>query len=196
MNNRIKLRVWGKYACFTNPHFPERHSYPIPTPSALVGLLESIYWKPEMSWKIHNVHLLNDIQYQTIKLNEVKKIQFPDKPMVVEKNRTQVSTRVLVNPDYIIDASIHSIDELTKHMSIFRRRVEKGQCFRDPFLGTSECLAFFEFPNGQEPVHITRDFGLMLHSIDYGSGRCRLFQARAEEGVVNTEQIIGGMDVC
>lgn len=43
----IQVEVWGEYACFTRPEMKtERVSYDCMTPSAVRGLLESIYWHP------------------------------------------------------------------------------------------------------------------------------------------------------
>ena len=45
----VKLLVWGKYASFNRPEMKvERVSYDVITPGAARGILEAIYWKPEM----------------------------------------------------------------------------------------------------------------------------------------------------
>ena len=47
MGYGISIIVEGDYACFTRPEMKvERVSYDVPTPSALEGLLKSIYWNP------------------------------------------------------------------------------------------------------------------------------------------------------
>ncbi len=49
MSYGVKLLVSGKYACFTRPEMKvERVSYDVMTPSAACGILEAIYWKPEI----------------------------------------------------------------------------------------------------------------------------------------------------
>lgn len=49
----ITIRVWGDYACFTRPEMKvERVSYPIMTPSAACGVLEAIFWEPQMYYLI------------------------------------------------------------------------------------------------------------------------------------------------
>ena len=41
----VSLKVWGDYACMTRPELKaERVSYPVLTPSAARGVLESIYY--------------------------------------------------------------------------------------------------------------------------------------------------------
>ena len=46
----LEVKLWGDYACFTRPEMKvERVSYPVMTPSAARGILEAIFWKPEMT---------------------------------------------------------------------------------------------------------------------------------------------------
>ena len=43
-DNRVTIRVWGDYACFTRPEMKvERVSYSIITPSAARGVLEAVF---------------------------------------------------------------------------------------------------------------------------------------------------------
>ena len=57
--NLIHLRVWGDFACFTRPEMKvERVSYPIITPSAARGVLEAVFWEPQMYYLIHQITVL------------------------------------------------------------------------------------------------------------------------------------------
>jgi CRISPR-associated protein Cas5d len=57
--NLVHLRVWGDFACFTRPEMKvERVSYPIMTPSAARGILESVFWEPQMYYLIHQITVL------------------------------------------------------------------------------------------------------------------------------------------
>ena len=48
----VQLEVWGDFACFTRPEMKvERVSYDVMTPSAARGIVEAIYWKPEIRWR-------------------------------------------------------------------------------------------------------------------------------------------------
>lgn len=59
MKNIVDIRVWGDYACFTRPEFKvERVSYPMMTPSAARGILEAIYWKPQIRYRIQRIGIL------------------------------------------------------------------------------------------------------------------------------------------
>lgn len=55
----ISVKVWGQLACFTRPELKvERMSYPIMTPSAARGVLDSILWKPQMLWHVRRITAL------------------------------------------------------------------------------------------------------------------------------------------
>jgi CRISPR-associated protein Cas5d len=49
----LTVRVQGDFALFTRPEFSaERVSYQVMTPSAARGILEAIFWKPEIRWRV------------------------------------------------------------------------------------------------------------------------------------------------
>ena len=57
--NLVSIRVWGDFACFTRPEMKvERVSYPIITPSAARGVLEAIFWEPQMHYLIHQITVI------------------------------------------------------------------------------------------------------------------------------------------
>ena len=53
----VILEVWGDFACFSKPESKvERLTYPVPTPSAVRGILSSIYDKPrEFVWQVNRI---------------------------------------------------------------------------------------------------------------------------------------------
>ncbi|MEG0756298.1 MAG: type I-C CRISPR-associated protein Cas5c, partial [Oscillospiraceae bacterium] len=66
--NKVSFLVSGRYALFSDPLTRvggEKTSYQIPTYEALRGILESVYWKPTLSWVIDRVRVLNVIQTQS-----------------------------------------------------------------------------------------------------------------------------------
>lgn len=72
MAHGIKLHVWGEYALFTRPEMKaERVSYDVMTPSAARGILEAIYWKPQIRWIIDRIHVLKPVRFMNIRRNEV-----------------------------------------------------------------------------------------------------------------------------
>lgn len=185
----IKLKVWGDYACFTRPEMKvERVSYDVMTPSAARGVLEAIYWHPGMKWIIDKITVLNEIQFDSIRRNEVKnKATVGNNPqnskkdlhLYVNNNRTQRNTLLLRNVAYIIHAHFDIVpkkmgerDSAGKYSEQFNRRAKRGQCFYQPYLGCREFSAKFEWVEKELPISFynnieQKDFGFMLHDIDY-----------------------------
>ena len=57
--NLVTVRVWGDFACFTRPEMKvERVSYPVMTPSAGRGILEAIFWEPQMYYVIDAIRVV------------------------------------------------------------------------------------------------------------------------------------------
>jgi CRISPR-associated protein Cas5d len=220
----LTVKVWGKFALFTRPEFSaERVSYPVMTPSAARGILEQIHWKPEFRWIVHQIQVLKEIRHFSIVRNEISTHQ-SDRTVATwakdgignyyadeHKNRSQRHSLCLRDVAYIIKAQIdlkpHETN-IVKHRDQFCRRVEKGQCFQQPYLGTREFSAFFSAPDGTEkPIEHTDDLGLMLFDVEItedsqgklvylshdangkrvtkGRSHPKFFPARLEKGVLN-----------
>jgi CRISPR-associated protein Cas5d len=214
MNRRhppLAVKVWGEYACFTRPETKvERVSYPILTPSAARGLLESIFWKPEFTWQIEEIWLLKPIHYFSILRNEVNS-KASDRSVanwqksgggfIASEDRAQRHTLSLRDVAYVIQANVvlrdHADADEAKYRDQFRRRVQSGRCYSRPYLGCREFAAEFgEVPADERPVDLTDDLGLMLHDLTYatdGSGRGTpvFFQAQIEQGVLRVPRLEG-----
>jgi len=179
----VKIKVTGEYACFTRPDLKvERMSYPCMTPSAARGILDSILWKPEFSWYVRRILVLNPVRYISVKRNEID-VKQGKTPVVSDECRVQRNSIVLKDVAYIIEASIYSADDGKKnppekyigrkgvdadHDGIFIRRVTKGQCWRRPFLGTREFSAeFMEADSVEHPLAGDMPIGSMLFDIFY-----------------------------
>jgi len=179
----LQVKVWGDFACFTRPEMKvERVSYPVMTPSAARGVLEAIYWKPECVWRVREEAVLKPIHYASILRNEVNTRQSDrtarewartgrggyDAP----SDRAQRHTLALRDVAYLITADViqrtRPEADAAKHRDQFRRRVQRGQCFSTPFLGTREFAAGFAAPYGSEqPIEIDVDLGRMLFDLDF-----------------------------
>jgi CRISPR-associated protein Cas5d len=217
----IRLQVWGEHACFTRPELKsERVSYDLMTPSAARGILESIYWKPAIRWVIDRIHVLNRIQFRSIRRNEVgskasadnigtamKRGKLEGLYLVVDEDRQQRASTVLIDVAYVIEAHFELTDKAGsgdnegKHLDCFNRRAARGQCFHQPCLGTREFAANFELLPWDAPLPepkqddktsdlgfgTPRDLGFMLWDIHHQeNGRPSLwFRARLENGVLN-----------
>ncbi len=117
------------------------------------------------------------------------------------ENATQRSTLALRDVAYNITAralvdgvNLQSEDTPEKYAAMFERRVEKGQCFSRPYLGSREFAADFRaIDPSEQPVSDTMDLGLMLYDIAFASEGSKaaneavFFQARIEHGVILTD---------
>lgn len=214
----VRLRVWGPRACFTRPEMKaERVSYDVMTPTAARGILEAIHWKPAIRWQVDRIHVLNAIRFQSFRRNEVgakanataaeramRKGTTAGLGLNVEDNRQQRATTLLTHVDYVIEAHFDLTDKAgpedtpAKHISIFNRRAESGQCFHRPCLGTREFAADFTLvpegaplpaadpdyalPEGQKNM----DLGWMLYDIDFGdNATSHFFRAKLVDGVLD-----------
>jgi len=187
----IHLRTWGDLACFTRPEMKvERVSYPVITPSAARGLLESILYKPQFRWQVRRLAVKKPIRFLAFRRNEVKSRLSPrnPEPLLADEDRTQRNTLALRDVEYVIEASLHltplaglprrkpadtedqSGDTPVKYLAMFQRRVEKGQCFAQPAFGCREFPAHFELADeaamqGPANTNPDTDLGLMLYDV-------------------------------
>ncbi len=213
--NRVALRVWGDFACFTRPEMKaERVSYDVITPSAARGILEAVYWKPEIRWVIERLQVLKPIVFTSIRRNELAgrgpsatKLkgyleggEHPALTQVIEEDRQQRASIVLRNVEYIIEAHyvvLNSREAPQKHYEIFRRRAEKGQCFHQPCLGCREFACNFSWYNGEpavcdESLLGKRDLGWMLQDIDFAEPNTPyFFRAEMQDGVITVPESRG-----
>jgi CRISPR-associated protein Cas5d len=172
--NEIKVKVWSEFGCFTsNAHKIERVSYNVPTPTACRGILESVYWHPQVEWDIIGVQMLNPIRYVGFTLNEVENIKVKrDKPIVVNV-RQQRTNQVLYKPCFNIHAMMKpkpgfDYSYVMKGIDIFNRRIKDGRYFRQPFMGMSNFMAYIDLADDTKPhesLMNTVDLGIMLSDI-------------------------------
>lgn len=179
MARGIAIKVFGDYACFSRPEFKvERVSYPMITPSAARGVLEAVFWKPEIRYQIRAIEVLNMGTQASILRNEIKDRQGSGPPVIVQDIRQQRTSLVLKDVAYVIRGEIvlreYARDEIGKYLDQFNRRVEKGQCYQRPYLGTREFAAFFEPPGPLDRglPDLNMDLGHMLFDIAYVEGAC------------------------
>jgi CRISPR-associated protein Cas5d len=205
----FRVRVRGDLACFTRPEFKaERVSYEVITPSAARGILEAILWKPAICWHVDQIEVLNDIRFTGFRRNEVegrvsvanakkamKSGVLPD--FIIEDQRQQRHTLALEQVDYVITAHFTMTDKAgpddnpAKFEEMFQRRLAKGQCFHQPYLGCREFPAHVAPADASlRPINLNKSLGLMLYDIDFdaaGQGdrlRPLFFRAEMQKGVV------------
>lgn len=184
MNSPIILEVSGDYALFSRPEMKvERVSYDVITPSAARGILEAIYWKPQIRWIINRITVINPIRFTNIRRNEIsKKASSPTAALVaeggngslgiyVDEERQQRASLLLRDVRYIIHASVHILDTRLesggakapvneaagKHLEMFKRRARKGQAFHHPYFGCREFPVSFTFHEDESTLPMPHD---------------------------------------
>lgn len=201
----VRVRARGPFACFTRPELKvERVSYPVMTPSAARGLLEAVFWKPAIAWRVEHIEVLREIRFIAFRRNEVSsKASAPARavvdgggeirPYFADDDRAQRNTLALRDVDYVIEAHFALTDragpeeKMQKFLDMFSRRIEKGQHFHQPYFGCRELVADVLPADGAPPpVADSRDLGLMLWDVDYTARERRplFFVARLESGVL------------
>lgn len=170
MSYGIRLRIWAPWALFTRPEMKaERVSYDVITPSAARGVIEAIYWKPQIRWVIDRIHVLRPIRFASLRRNELGSVipaTSVERAMNsgrgalgidIEEDRQQRAAILLRDVEYVVEGHIvvtdpsesdgRSLSEtqaIAKHLDQFNRRARAGQCFHRPYLGCREFTCDFE----------------------------------------------------
>lgn len=191
--NRVTIRVWGDYACFTRPEMKvERVSYPICTPSAARGILEAIFWEPEMCYLIDSIAVVKKGRWFSFRRNEVTAVISINEAKSWMRGNTPVkcieagggaadaaqrNMLALADVDYVITAEVRltarakpPADNLGKYLDEIRRRASKGKCCHRPALGCREFAADFDWVEDPASIKLTEnwsheDLGLMLFDV-------------------------------
>ncbi|MGO9302702.1 MAG: type I-C CRISPR-associated protein Cas5c [Candidatus Korobacteraceae bacterium] len=177
--NLITLRVWGDFACFTRPEMKvERVSYPVMTPSAARGILEAVFWEPQMYYLIDSIRIVKKGCWISFRRNEVTKVisvdsakawmRSPDKSVPIQAgggavDGTQRNMLALEDVEYLITAEVRltslaspSHDPASKYLAEIQRRAALGKCFHRPALGMREFAADFEWERDPDEALIRR----------------------------------------
>jgi CRISPR-associated protein Cas5d len=190
----MRIKFWAEYGLFTRPEYKaEPHTYQVLTPTAAVGLLQSIFWKPEIIYTVRRITVLNPIRVMSMQRNMIQSKQSPKVARnwmqnsgvgryFADRDRAQRNHVILKNPAYIVDFHFelepHATDPPDKYSAQFKRRVDRGQCYRQPYFGCREYPAFFCWSDGTETpdseLQGTVDLGMMpkqLHFIRDSKGK-------------------------
>ena len=177
--NRITLRVWGDFACFTRPEMKvERVSYPVITPSAARGVLEAVFWEPEMYYLVDSIHIIKRGSWFSTRRNEVTAVisidsakqwmKNPEKVVPIQAgggaaDGTQRNMLALRDVEYLITAEV-ALTELAapsrcnigKYLDQIKRRASAGKCFHRPCLGVREFDANFDYEANPDTAFVRR----------------------------------------
>jgi CRISPR-associated protein Cas5d len=192
----LVVQVSGEAALFSRPELKvERVTYPVMTPTAARGVLEAIFWRPEMRYRVVAIEVLKEIRQFSIRRNETTALISVDQALRGGRvdtvaARDQRSAVCLRDVAYRIHAHVEVTERANKQAAAyrdqFRRRVSRGACFHQPYLGTREFTADFGDPDDTPPIELTEDLGVMLHGIHFGPPiRMEWFTARLDRGVLH-----------
>lgn len=214
------LEVWGDMACFTRPELKvERVSYDVITPSAARAIFESIFGKDAIRWEVTKIEILNPIKWTSVRRNEVGAVAGKNiKSIYIEEKRQQKNALLLKDVCYRIYAKLIFIpvrdrknlkhepgfdENPGKYNAMFERRAAKGQCFNQPYLGTREFAASFQFVDPsvgdlRPAIEEDRDFGIMLYDMDFSdinNVQPMFYRAKMVQGMImvpayNSEEIL------
>jgi CRISPR-associated protein Cas5d len=168
----FRLRLLGEYACFPRPEFRrDRVSYDIITPRAARGILENLYWRPEIRWQIDAIHVLSPILFEERQYEPSSQRE----PRNTHEN-APLRMRILKDVDYLIEAhfDLQSPDEgnSAQHTKMIFKRARQRRYFREPYLGGAEFPARLTLMEKDESFPVNRayagqlDLGWMVHDID------------------------------
>ncbi len=158
-SNTITLRVWGRYALFSDPITRvggEKFSYPVPTYQAVKGILESVYWKPTFIWVPDAIRILNPIETESKGIRPVHYNNGKNDLSIytyLKNVAYQVKAHFewnLNRPDLAEDCIEH------KHYQIAKRMLERGGR-RDIFLGARNARVMWNpAASGKAPALMTK----------------------------------------
>ena len=204
----ILMEVWGPMDCFTRPEMKtERVSYDVPTPGAVRGMIESVFFHPGLRWVPDRIWVLNRIQFMNVRRNEVKSKVLAS-AVLQEANGgkagaiftlediQQRAAMLLKDVRYVFEAHFEMTEQANpsdnhgKFQDIVKRRLRRGACYSTPYFGCRECTAHFRlWERGEIPaIDETRDLGYMLYDMDYSDPtdiQPMFFRARMEHGVID-----------
>jgi CRISPR-associated protein Cas5d len=157
-------------------------SYPVPTYSAVKGIIESILWGPAVKVIPMKVEICSPIQYHNYQTNYGGPLR---KPRVVKGGGGyQLLATVLIDVCYRFYAEVSAVSPIVKervperakqwdskttspghaYQSIFNRRLQRGQSFTIPFLGWKEFAPSY-FGAFRETTRVQRNIDSTLPSL-------------------------------
>ena len=183
----FKVLIKGDYALFSRPEMKvERVSYDVPTPSALVGLISSIYWHPGVKYVIDRIIVYKQINFVNIRRNELSEKLSPqsvnaqmkgksDATVYCSEQRTQRASMLLKDVEYGVEFHFELTEERDadtteeKCYNILLRRLKKGQYFHKPCLGCREFPAEVSIVDELPASTLNGDIdlGFMLYDLQY-----------------------------
>jgi CRISPR-associated protein Cas5d len=157
----VKIVISAPLGHFQRPGNPgEPSTYPIIPPTAIEGIINSVYWHPGHSVQVKSIALLSPVRYTTETVMQLD--HQTEKPWL----RTY---ELLVEPKYLVDFWLDcdkDVDE-KKRIGQLARRLHQGQHYCQPCMGLSDFPATVDLLGkdavGPEPLRINLGLGRMPH---------------------------------
>ena len=224
-DNLVTVRVWGDFACFTRPEMKvERVSYPVMTPSAARGILEAIFWEPQMYYLIDAIRVVKRGHWFSFRRNEVINVisldnaktwmKAPEKVTPIQAgggapDGTQRNMLALEDVEYLITAEVRLTElgkrnnHLSKYLEEIKRRTQSGKCYHRPALGVREFAADFDWVEDAQASleegnpdwkSFNDDPGLMLYDVFDANARAQGFKWLSEAEIETIKAAAGKKD--
>jgi CRISPR-associated protein Cas5d len=198
----------------------ERVSYPLPTPSAARGVLEAVFWEPEMYYLIDSIGVVKRGKWFSFRRNEVQKVVSLDAARAAMAGKraldpieagggaadaAQRNMLALAGVEYVITAEVRltakanpPADNVWKYVEQARSRAARGKCAHRPYLGVRECAADFEAVDDPAAVALDAGYndepGIMLYDVFDPRGRAGERHVRPRPVFFRPRVVAGRMD--
>jgi CRISPR-associated protein Cas5d len=187
----FRILASGPFACYTRPDIrAERLSYEVPTPPAMAGMMDAIWWRPGFTWIVERIGVLKPIRMINLTRNEIDRV--PHTGVDMERHGTQRRTRLLTDVAYLLFAHLEGTvlgAEMQKGEAMVGRYLKKGKRFQTPFLGCREFVARVQLAEDPlpQPIPVSMPLGKMPHHYTWEGSRItavHTFDAALEDGWV------------
>ncbi len=187
----FRVSASGPFACYTRPDIrAERLSYEVPTPPAMAGMLDAIFWRPGFVWVIEKIGVLKPIRMIDLTRNEIDRV--PRTGVDMERHGTQRRTRLLSDVAYLVFAHLEGTGsgaEMRKGEAMVERYLKKGKRFQTPYLGCREFTAKVKLAEEPlpQPVPVSMPLGKMPHHYTWEGHQItqvHMFDAALQDGWV------------
>lgn len=181
----IRVLTWGERALFIRPEMEiDEVSYDMITPSAAKGILEAIYWTPEIEWVVDKIYVLNPIKYGRKEMTR-KGINY---------------TRVcLLDVCYVIEAHFRRTKKATQddsaYYNIIMRRLKTKKPYKQPYFGYTDFkanIALCKESQLETAYKGVLNLSYMCFDLDFATDpdnpKPRFFKAILRDGVLDLTQ--------
>lgn len=168
----------------------ERLSYEVPTPPAVAGMMDAIFWRPGFRWVVEKIGVLKPIRMINLTRNEIDSV--PRTGVDMERHGTQRRTRLLTDVAYLVFVHLEADlpgPEMRKGEDMVERYLRKGKRFQTPYLGCREFVAKIKEAEDPLPqtIPVSMPLGKMPHHYTWKGDRIdrvHMFDAVLENGWV------------